>query len=126
VIEINRGVSEPDRVGLGLAVLESVLAIDPGFVPRLPYVVGVGRGVDVLSPVDGFFHWLANMDPGRDLIRIGDGDAGGDCLAFDATPKTPGDGRDGEPVRGWPPVVAMDPVVSSRVTESWDSYGLGG
>lgn len=124
LIETDRGLYEADRSGLGRRVLADVLGLDPGFTPRLPFVIALGRGVDLRSPVDGFFHWLANMDPGRDLVVVDDGDAHGDCLAFDATPKTPEDGRDGEPVRDWPPVVSMDPEVSARVAERWASYGL--
>lgn len=123
VIEADRGLGEGDREGLGRRVLGDVLGLDAGFVPRLPFVIVVGRGVEIRSPVDGFFHWLANMDPGRDLVRLDD--ERGDCLAFDATPKTPGDGRDGEPVRDWPPVVAMDQAVEDKVRSSWAVYGLG-
>jgi len=104
LIETDRGLGEPEGEGLGRKILEDVLELRPGFTPRLPFVIAVGRGVKIRSQVDGFFHWLANMDPGRDLVRADD--AHGDCLGFDATPKTPGDSRDGEPVRDWPPVVA--------------------
>ncbi len=124
VVEVDRGVGEDDHEGMGLAVLDRVLELDPGFSPRLPFVVIVGRGVDIRSPVDGFFHWLANMDPGRDLVRRRD--HLGDCLAFDATPKTPGDERDGEPVRGWPPVVETDAGVVEKVRSKWADYGLAG
>ncbi len=123
LIEADRGLHESEREGLGRRVLGDVLALDPGFTPRVPFVVVVGRGVEIRSPVDGFFHWLANMDPGRDVVRHAD--AHGDCLGFDATPKTPGDGRDGEPVRGWPPVVSIDEGVREKVRSSWDRYGLG-
>jgi 4-hydroxy-3-polyprenylbenzoate decarboxylase len=122
LIEADRGVNETGREGMGRRVLDRVLALDPGFSPRLPFVVVVGRGVDIHSPVDGLFNWLANMDPGRDLIRHRD--AHGDCLAFDATPKTTGDAHGGEPVRGWPPVLAVDPATSERVLTRWGEYGL--
>lgn len=121
-VEVDRGVDEPTRAGLGRRVLDKILSLDPAFSPRLPFVVAVGRGVDLHAPVDGFFHFFANMDPGRDLIRHRDG--AGDCLAFDATPKTPADGQGGDPVRAWPPVLTNDPLVLEKVTSRWAEYGL--
>ncbi len=121
LIAVDRGPDEPERVGLGRRVLGEVLAMDPGFTPRPPFVVAVGRGVDLAA--DGLFHWLANMDPGRDVIRHTG--AHGDTLAFDATPKTPGDASNGEPVRGWPPVLTMDPEIVERVDARWSAYGIG-
>lgn len=122
-VEVDRGVDEPTRAGLGRRVLEQVLALDPGFAPRLPFIVAVGRGVDLHAPVDGFFHFFANMDPGRDLIRPKS--PAGDCLAFDATPKTPADARGGDPVRAWPPVLTTDPRVLEKVNARWAEYAPG-
>lgn len=125
VVEVDRGLNEADREGMGRRVLGEVFAVETGFgsAPGLPFVVAVGRGVDIRSRVDGFFHWLANMDPGRDVVRH---EGGAGALGFDATPKTAGDGRDGEPVRGWPPVVEEDAETRAKVDRRWAAYGLGG
>ncbi len=122
LIGVDRGLNEPGREGMGRRVLEEVLALDPGFAARMPFVVAVGRGVHL--DIDGLFHWLANMDPGRDVLRADD-ERGG-VLAFDATPKTAGDARNGEPVRGWPPVLEMDPGIVEKVNGRWAGYGIPG
>ncbi len=94
-------------------VAAACLALDPADdnCGALPFVVVLGRDVDLDSAVDPFFHWLANMDPSRDL-HWGPGRT---RVAFACAPKGPGEARNGQPVRVWPPVVAMDPAVTARV-----------
>jgi 4-hydroxy-3-polyprenylbenzoate decarboxylase len=105
----------PDRVHLDQEVCAAVLALDPaadGCGP-LPFVIVLGRDVDLDAPVDPFFHWLANMDPSRDL-HWGEGRR---RVGFACAPKGPDDARNGQPVRAWPPVVAMTPEVTAKVLE---------
>jgi 4-hydroxy-3-polyprenylbenzoate decarboxylase len=87
-----------------------------------------GAGADLLVAVDAsvdvgdwqsvLFHLCANADPGRDLHRDGH------RLGVDATAKTPGDERHGQPVRAWPPILAMDPSIKRRVDERAEEFGL--
>ncbi|MEM7623213.1 MAG: hypothetical protein AAF235_08410, partial [Planctomycetota bacterium] len=99
LIEVDRGFDEAAGAGLGRRVADAAAAIDPEGGP--PFIIVVGRGVALDDPVDPFFHWLANSDPGRDAIR------NGATLAFDATPKTPEDEGEAGPVRAWPPILEM-------------------
>lgn len=121
-VQVDRGLDEPEGEGLGLRVLETTLDLDPAAqgVPALPYVVIVGRDVDLTDPVAPFFHWLANMDMGRDSAWRRDRGR----LGFDATPKTPGDARHGEPVRAWPPVVGFDRVTIEEARAVRTALGL--
>ena len=104
LVGIDRGLDEPDTAGLGIQVLEQVLALSPAEhgARALPYVLVLGRDVDLQNPVDPFFHWLANSDPGRDIEFT----ECGTRVGFACEPKTDADLRNGEPVRSWPPVVA--------------------
>jgi hypothetical protein len=45
-------------------------------------------------------------------------------VAFDGTPKVPGDGAHGLPVRDWPPIITMDQAVDTRVAARWRELGL--
>jgi 3-polyprenyl-4-hydroxybenzoate decarboxylase len=63
------------------------------------------------------------MDPGRDLARESTGTARG-RIAIDATAKMPGDERNGQPVREWPPYLTMSPDVARRVDERAMELGL--
>lgn len=86
------------------ATLERVLDL-AGPAPAI--TVLVGEAVDVQDADEALFHWTANTDPGRDLVkRLG-------RLGFDATPKTPGPGRNGLAVRDWPPILAQSPAAPS-------------
>ncbi len=103
----------PDRVHLDQQVCAAALALDPAddACGPLPFVIVLGRDVDLHAPVDPFFHWLANMDPSRDLHRAADETR----VGFACAPKGPDDAHRRQPVRAWPPVVAMDPEVTARV-----------
>lgn len=85
------------------------------------FAIVLGRGVDLADSDACLFHWLANMDPGRDTFHpIQEAPH---AIVFDATPKTPG-GDHPEPVRDWPPILAVDPETARLVERRWPEYGL--
>jgi len=90
-------------------------------VASLPrWTVVVGPDAD-LADLDGaLFHWAANMSPERDR-RLS---VCGRRIAFDATPKMPGDEHGGHPVREWPPIIRMDERTVRLVESRWEEYGL--
>jgi len=100
-IRADRGRDETDRAGLGMKILDACFAE----VTALPFVVVLGRDVDIHDHHAALFHWVANSDAGRDTLRSGTGQIG-----FDATPKTKGDARHGQGVRAWPPVLPTVPL----------------
>ena len=72
----------------------------------------ISRQHDVQNENDGVtevdekaLHMTANMDPGRDLVW------NGHRLGIDATSKSEAHERNGQPVRKWPPPIAMDPEI---------------
>ncbi len=65
------------------------------------WTVVVGPDAELANLDDALFHWLANMSPERDRFTS----VCGRRVAFDATPKMPGDERGGWPVRKWPPII---------------------
>ena len=67
------------------------------------WTVIVGAESDLTNPDDALFHWMANTAPDRDRVTS----VCGRRIAFDATPKIPGDEANGQPVREWPPLIAM-------------------
>jgi len=81
-------------------------------------VIAVDASVDMADGDAVFFHWCANFDPVRDLYRDGH------RLGFDATPKRAGDGRHGQPVREWPPLIAMTDEMKQRIAGRRSEYGL--
>jgi 4-hydroxy-3-polyprenylbenzoate decarboxylase len=107
---------EKTRPGQGVSAIEAVweAAGDRG----ADCVIAVERSVDASDWQQVLFHWCANTDPGRDLVqrdhRIG----------FDATAKQPGDERDGQPIRPYPPILAMDEQTKRMVNERWGEYGF--
>ncbi len=74
------------------------------------FVIAVDGDTDLSDSDAVLFRWCANSDPGRDLFRKGK------AIGFDATRKMPGDERNGEPVRDYPPILAMDEATKARVT----------
>jgi 4-hydroxy-3-polyprenylbenzoate decarboxylase len=76
-----------------------------------PWTIIVGPDADLGSLDDAFFHWLANMSPERDRQTS----VCGRRIAFDATPKMPGDEVGGWPVRQWPPIIRMSDDVRRTV-----------
>ena len=89
--------------------------------PRFVCVVGTDVSLDDVW--GAMFHWLANMDTGRDVRRwrVGEGGEGYGVIGFDSTPKARGEfsrdggGDEGEPVRAWPPVLSMPAGVEAEV-----------
>ena len=81
-------------------------------------VIAVEASVGVADWEQVLFHFCANTDPGRDLVRS-EGRVG-----FDATRKVPGDERGGEPVRPWPPLMEMSEAIKEGVGKRWTEYGF--
>ena len=109
----------------GKAVIEAVSHLRcAGLLGGAPaFVVVVGQNADVTNIDDVLFHWCANCDAERDgvLLRA---DEGVGRLAFDATPKAPGDGTEAQPVRAWPPIIRMSDEIKQRVADRWGEYGI--
>ena len=82
------------------------------------FVIAVNASVDLHDTDSVLFHWCANFDPGRDMH------VEGHAIGFDATPKMPGDERNGQPVRDWPTLIGMDEATKRKVDERWEEYGL--
>ena len=76
-------------------------------------VFAVDARTNLADPVDVFFRWCANTDPGRDLH------ARGSKIGFDATAKGPDEGA-----REWPPEIVMTDEIRSRVDARWAELGL--
>lgn len=87
-------------------------------IPR--FVIVVDQHADVNDADSVLFHWCAHSDAGRDLHVC----AG--FVAFDATAKKPGDERQGQPVRDWPPVLRPDAEIARRVSLRALELGLPG
>jgi 4-hydroxy-3-polyprenylbenzoate decarboxylase len=112
-------VAAPPPGGTGrCAFTHGVDAIEKAWADGADFVIAVGDHVDLADEDAVLFHWCANSDPGRDLLRRGS------KIAFDATPKEPGEGRGGHPVRDFPPLVEMSEEIRDRVTKRWTEYGL--
>jgi 4-hydroxy-3-polyprenylbenzoate decarboxylase len=111
-----------DGPGQGRAVLEALASAPGDFGPLPPFVVVVGEHVAVApredpdrNGGDAFFHWCAHSDASRDTLAWADPHRATRHLGFDATPKLPGDGRPGAPVRDWPPMLSMPDSVRTAV-----------
>ncbi|MDX2114878.1 MAG: UbiD family decarboxylase [Planctomycetota bacterium] len=105
--------------GDGAKVIQALGAVpNEAPLPRWTIVLGPDASLDSFD--DALFHWAANMSPERDrfLSRCGR------RVAFDATPKLPGDERSGWPVRAWPPLIRMDDATAALVRARWAEYGL--
>lgn len=93
------------------------------------FVLAVDQSVDLRDHHAVLFHWLANADPGRDLLteRMADAPLGPTTgrIGFDATFKVSGDARFGQPVREWPPIIEMDEATTALVDRRWSDYGFG-
>jgi 4-hydroxy-3-polyprenylbenzoate decarboxylase len=103
-IRADRGRDETELEGLGIDVLRRFC----GEPTSVPFVVVLGRDVDIHDHHAALFHWVANSDAGRDVVGNGR-----DQIGFDATPKTAGDRRLGQAVRAWPPVLPTVPLSRS-------------
>lgn len=87
-------------------------------IPR--WTVVVGDDADISRFDDAMFHWSANSAPDRDAYLS----ICGRRIAYDATPKLPGDERHGLPVRSWPPILKMDEQTSARVKSRASEYAV--
>jgi 4-hydroxy-3-polyprenylbenzoate decarboxylase len=85
--------------------------------PRFSIVVA---DVELSSLDDVMFRWLAHSDPGRDRYLS----VCGRRIAFDGTPKVPGDEHNGQPVREWPPIIGMSEEMKDRIRARWSEFGL--
>ena len=99
--------------GDGRRVMEQVAALLPSgpAACRIPFLIVLGPDADLTNPPFpdlAFFHALANADASRDAAII----RGTWCV--DATPKLPGDERNNQPVRPWPPLIRMDEAITAR------------
>lgn len=104
-IQADKDLNEPQSARLGAKILEAVLAKPSA----MRFVVVLGRSVNIHDHTEALFHWAANSDASRDAQW--DQSQGCDRVGFDATPKTPEDSRNNQPVRAWPPVLCMDESV---------------
>jgi len=75
------------------------------------FIIAVDSSVNCSNWQEVMFHWCANTDPGRDLHRCDH------RIAFDATAKLPGDERNGQPVRDYPPILRMTEEVKRRIDQ---------
>ncbi len=81
---------------------------------RVAFVVVVGAEVDVRNSDEALFHWLANIDPGRDRHDFDGG------MLFDARPKAPGQSANGVRIREWPPLIEGEAIGQSRMSTEQD------
>ncbi|TVQ31218.1 MAG: UbiD family decarboxylase [Phycisphaeraceae bacterium] len=111
---------DKQRPGDGRTTLERVFeALDECKCPDCArFAIALGPDVDLHDADTALFHWCANFDPGRDAMRWRD------RIGFDATPKTPDESANRQPVRDWPPVIAMSEEMKNQVSERWSEYGL--
>ena len=103
-LRADRDLNEPAGEGLGQRILAELFSGPT----HAAFAVVLGRSVDIQDHHAALFHWVANSDTGRDAVW--DRSQGADRVGFDATPKTPGDARHGQPVRAWPPVLPSIPL----------------
>ena len=103
--------------GDGAAVIKALGAL-ANDVPVPRWTVVVGPDADLADTNGALFHWTAQTAFERDgyLSKCGR------RIAFDATPKLPGDERNGQPVRAWPPILRMDDAVVERIKQRWDEF----
>ncbi|MEN0020874.1 MAG: UbiD family decarboxylase domain-containing protein, partial [Planctomycetota bacterium] len=119
VVSADRDFGEPGKQGVGARIRDAVLAVPCDQPP--PYVVVVGRSVDVTDADEAMFHWLANADASRDAVRIDH--ATGGRMAFDATPKELHEELGAESVRAWPPILSMPDDVAVQASQRLKSLG---
>ncbi|MBM4108970.1 MAG: hypothetical protein FJ255_09225 [Phycisphaerae bacterium] len=110
---------DKQQAGDGARVIKALGSLTgEAAIPRWTLVVG--PDADVARFDDAAFHWLANACPERDRFLS----VCGRRVAFDATPKVPGDEREGRPVRAWPPILEMSREVRDRVGARLVELGL--
>jgi 4-hydroxy-3-polyprenylbenzoate decarboxylase len=80
----------------------------------------LGEEADLSNLDQALFHWLAHAAHDRDRYLS----VCGRRVAFDGTPKLPGDARAGIPVRDWPPIIRMAEEVDTRIDAHRRELGL--
>ncbi|MBL8762288.1 MAG: UbiD family decarboxylase [Phycisphaerae bacterium] len=111
--------AEKREAGDGVRIIKAIGAItEECALPR--YTIVVGADADLANFDSALFHWMASYAPDRDRNLS----LCGRRVAFDATPKLPGDGANGQPVREFPPLLRMSEEVRARVSARWMEYGL--
>ncbi len=115
---------EKRQPGDGVRAIESLWQTAPDDAAH--FVIAVDASVDLNDWEQVMFHFCANADPGRDLIRPQSSPTGQTPhrIGFDATTKMPGDERNGQPVRDYPPILTMDQAVQQRVQSQAAAFGL--
>ncbi|MCC6428421.1 MAG: UbiD family decarboxylase [Phycisphaerales bacterium] len=89
-----------------------------GFADKPSFVVILDDSVNIDDVDEAMFHFCANCDVSRDMQQRTR------MAIFDATPKLPGDDRDGRAVRPWPPIIRMSEEITRRITERRGELGL--
>jgi 4-hydroxy-3-polyprenylbenzoate decarboxylase len=110
----------------GRRTAQAILDLLPG--ERSPgpvFIVVLGADADPMDVDSSMFHWCASCDASRDMLEQPDGVGRVIRMAFDATPKLPGDVANGQPVRAWPPILKMSEEIRALVEKRWAEYGLG-
>lgn len=101
-----------DEAGAGQKLVRAIGAM-PGEIALPRWVIIVGPDADLSNTDDALFHWMANSAPDRDRVVS----KCGRRVAFDATPKAPGEVINGLPVRDWPPILKMTSEVRDRIAK---------
>jgi 4-hydroxy-3-polyprenylbenzoate decarboxylase len=110
-------VHEPDsNVESAALAIESFWRTAPEGIAS--FVIAVDPSVDLNDWQRVLFHWCANCDPGRDMIRRDH------RIGFDATSKQAGSVINGQPVRDYPPILKMSDEIKQRVDARWGEYGF--
>lgn len=115
--------AEKRAAGDGARVVERICEMLKSAEAGPRFVVVVGMDADAQHIDDALFHWLAHSDAGRDAVVV-KGSDGRAAWVFDATPKMPGDARNGEPVRPWPPILRMPEDVQARIKPLLSACGI--
>ncbi|MCB9844482.1 MAG: UbiD family decarboxylase [Phycisphaeraceae bacterium] len=82
------------------------------------YIALLGADIDPSDIDAAMFHVCAHADASRDVHTTPAG------IVIDATPKLPGDERNAQPVRDWPPMIQTDDATRALVDRRWSEYGL--
>ncbi len=109
-----------EQPGFGRTVRDRVLEVECESPP--PFIIVVGAHTDLADVDRVLFEWMAHCDAGRDAAIV-DHPSGGK-MGFDATPKTPDDGTDAQPVRAWPPAMEHHVRTRERLDELWPKLGI--
>lgn len=107
------------EAGDGVRIIKAIGGLtEECALPR--YTIVVGAEADFSNLDSAMFHWMANYAPDRDRNLS----VCGRRVAFDATPKLPGDDANGQPVREFPPLLCMSEEMRAKVSARWVEYGL--